>query len=338
MKKNNSQSPRLGFTLTILLLAQFLNGQPQQVAIRDPDYLLLSPFVFISSDKANVFQIALAQTKSDKDNYILLLENHVNDFGISLIDTTHLLDITMRAYLLKAKNGSTWMEEQLFTFPVFKKSINSNSQGIVIAFKLANKDAADVKGQKIGELILHSVDNSGKYRAETKSQVPVTDLSKNFFITYSSKINSKKGSFDDISKFKSNKIIFYSLYAKDIDKIEERLGGPFKTERTKFGVINYYTTEYGKYMIEFKENKSVKIEFIPMLKIKYLGRLFVSDSYPIEITGCNCGEYSSKATSGIFNEKRNDGVIYTFRDKLPHRINFYNDGIKYLEKVIVEEY
>jgi hypothetical protein len=338
MNNNNNQPTRLVFILTILLLAQFINGQSQQLALRDPNYELLTPFVFMSSDKANVFRIALAQTKSDKDNYIVLLENHVNDFGINVVDTTNLLDIKMRAYFIKSKNKSTWMEEQLFTLPVFKKSINSNSKGIVIAFKLANTDAVDLKGQKIGEFVLHSIDNSGKYRAETKSQVPVIDQTKDFFVTYSSKIISKKGSFDDISNFKSNKIIFYSLFSKDIDKINERLGVPLKTEQTKLGIINYYSTKYGKYLIEFKENMSIKIEFTPELKIKYLGRLFVSDNYPIEITGCNCGEYSSKATSGIFNDKRSDGVIYTFRDKLSHRINFYNDGVKYLEKVVAEEY
>jgi len=337
MTDKNNRSTRLFLILTILLLGQFIKGRSQQLAIRDPNYVLLTPFAFMSPDKANVFQIALAQTKSDKDNYILLLENHVNDFSIDLVDTAHIVDITMRAYFLKSKNGSTWMEEQLFTLPVFKKSINSNSKGIVIAFKIANTDAVDLKGQKIGEFVLHSIDNSGKYRTETKSQVLIKDPTKNFFVTYSSKIISKKGSFDDISKFKSNKIVFYSLFTKDIDKINERLGSPFKTEQTKLGTINYYVTEYGQYMIEFKENKSVKIEFTPKLKIKYLGRLFVSDSYPIEITGCNCGEYSSKETSGTFNDKRNDGVIYTFR-KSSHRINFYNDGIKYLEKVVAEEY
>lgn len=46
----------------------------------------------------------------------------------------------------------------------------------------------------------------------------------------------------------------------------------------------------------------------------------------------------SKEISGIFNDKQSDGVIYTFREKSSHRINFYNDGVKYLGKVVAEEY
>lgn len=337
---NNTRTFGLTMTqwLTILLVGLFFNGYTQQLVVKDPTYTLLTPFVPMSGDKANVFQIALGQVKTDKNNYVLLLENHINDFSLDIIDTTHLVDILMKAYTVKSRNGSTWMEEIRLTLPVFKKSVPSNSKGILIALSLTGTDAYDLKGQMIGDFVIHEIDNSGKYRSETKSQVSIKDPAKKFFITYSSKITTSKGSFDDISKFKTNKIVFYSLFSKNMNLVNEKLGTPIKSEQENATTINSYETPLGHYNIEFKDNRSTRIEFVPKIKIKYIGKLFILESYPLEITGCNCGEFSSKETSGSFGDKQEYGIIYTFKDKSAHRISFKSDGVKYLEKVVAEDY
>ncbi len=324
--------------LTILLVGLFFNGYTQQPVVNDPTYTLLTPFVPLSGDKANVFQIALGKVKTDKNNYVLLLENHINDFSLNIIDTTHLVDILMKAYTLKSKNGSTWREEILLTLPVFKKSVTSNSKGILIVFSLAGTDAYDLKGQMIGDFIIHKIDNSGKYRREIKSQVSIKDPAKKFFLTYSSKITTTKSSFDDISKFKTNKIVFYSLFSKTMNLVNEKLGAPTKSEQKKVTTINSYETTLGNYNIEFKDNRSTRIEFVPKIKIKYIGKLFILESYPLEITGCNCGEFSIRETYGSFGDKQEYGLIYTFRDKSAHRIIFESDGVKYLERVVAKDY
>lgn len=324
--------------LTILLVGLFFNGYTQQLVVKDPSYTLLTPFVALSGDRANVFQIALGQIKTDKNNYVLLLENHINDFSLDVIDTTHLVDILMKVYTVRSRNGSTWMEEIRLTLPVFDRSVASNSKGILIGFSLTGTDAFDLKGQTIGDFVVHEIDNSGKYRSETKSQVSIKDPGKKFFITYASKITTNKGSFDDISRFKTNKIAFYSLFSKSLSSISQKLGTPTKSEQRNATTFNSYETPLGYYNFEFKDDRSTRIEFVPKIRIKFIGKLFIIDSYPLEITGCNCGEFTSKETSGSSGDKQEYGVIYTFRDKSAHRISFKSDGVKYLEKVVVEEY
>jgi hypothetical protein len=310
----------------------------QTLTVKDARYKLVTAFQKLSNAKDNIFAIALARRNGDTENYYLLLENHLADFSQELIDTTDLVDLQVKGYLVKNRGSSSWMEQQFFIFPLIDRNVSSNSKGIVVAFKISSTDAHDIRNQNVGNFILHGVDTTGKYRMESRSDILINGDASKFFAINATKITATKGSFDNLARYKSKPIVLYSLFYKDFQSVEKILGQPVDSLSRGQELAYQFQTADGRYDIVFRNNRSNSITLIPRARIKYVGKLFFFDKFPFEVTGCACGEFSQKETSSSSDKnKRGDGVIFTARDKSSHRIMFHFDGVKYLEKVTVEE-
>lgn len=318
--------------LLILILSSVLitNGQ---TVITDKNITALTKFQTVNNSKDEKYSLCLAKDNTRK-KYLLLIEHQIYDYSKDLMDT---IGFSIRLDVHKdIKRGPySWLEqERLLLFPA-QEQPKTNTKGRVFAFEISDTLLYDVKKQRLGELILiHTYKN--QYNTVTKKDVGLSDIGKNFFINNCSLINlgSVKGSFDDISIYKTKLIPLYSLFKKDTVYINKILGVSIQTNIIKDGLKeNTYITDEGKYIITFQHDLVNNINMYPKKKFKYIGKLFIMDKIPFEITNCNCGEYSTKES---YHETE-DGIVNTFIDKTQHRIMFYKKG-RYLEKVVVEIY
>jgi len=320
--------------LILLFASSFLTKG--QTIITSSNYTALTKFQTVNSSKDEKYNLSLAKL-STTGKHILLLEHVIVDYSKNLMDTAGI-SIQLDVYKEIKRGTNTWAEmDKVFLFPTANQPA-TNSTGRVFSFDLPDTLLYDIKNQKIWEFTLINKDTKSKYNTTVKSQIGLSDIGKNFFITNNSTINLKntKGSFDDISTYKTKLIPLYSLFRKDSTYLSKNLGTSNETSSAGNLLKKIYITNEGKYVITFQDNLASEIEMFPTKKYKYIGQLFIIDKMPFEITNCNCGEYSTKATRSSGNNTT-DGIINTFKDKTQHRILFSNKG-RFLEKVTVEVY
>jgi hypothetical protein len=323
-------------TFLILILLSFLIVDGQTI-ITSTNFTALTKFQTINNSKDEKFNLCLAKDNS-RNKYILLIEHQIFDYSKDLMDTSGF-SIQLEVYQTIKRGSSSWAEtDKVFLYPAAEQP-TTNSKGRVFAFGISDTLLYDIKKQRIWQLTLINTDTKSQYHSVSKVQIGLSDLGKNFFITNCSLLNlgNIKGSFDDVSKYKTKLIPLYSLFRKDTIYINKIIG---KATETKIignnSIRNIYITDEGKYIITFQDNLASEIEMFPKKRFKYIGKLFIIDKVPFELINCNCGEYSTKET-GSSGDKSTDGIINTFVDKTQQRIEFSQKG-RYLEKVRVEIY
>jgi len=322
--------------LLILIVYYILNVNGQTI-ITSKNFTALTKFVTANNSKDEKYSFCIAKDNS-RNKYIFIIEHQISDFSKDLMDTAGF-SIQLETYQSIKRGAKSWAEiDKIFLFPAVEQPL-TNSKGRTFGFEISDTLLYDIKKQKIWQLTLINTDTKSKYHSISKVQVGLSEIGKNFFINNCSIINlgNNKGSFDDISKYKTKLIPLYSLFRKDTVYITKILGKIIETkiiQNNKF--TNTYLTNEGKYIITFQDNLVNEIEMYPNKKIKYVGALFIIDKIPFELTNCNCGEYSTKETSSS-GENSTIGLINTFVDKTQHKIEFCQKG-RFLEKVTVEIY
>ncbi len=291
------------------------------VKLNDSRFALLTGFSPIGGDKENIILIALAKYTIDaKKGYALLLENHVKDFRFDLIDTTGLY-LQMNTYILRQLTARkiSWMEESSVLLRRMNVLPSSDSKGIVVAFPLTDEEMGDLKKELISSLFIinEGIAANGNL-IQSSSQYRVDEPVKSMFVKNVAKIPVNKTRFADVSRFKTNKIPFYSLMNKSEEDIVKRLGESVKQVNLLFSGVffKFYETADAEYQISYEKNISNRITMTPKFKLKYSEYSFYTDvnGYPFELTGCNCGEF--------IVEQSEAGVDYTYRDKRKHQIRF----------------
>lgn len=137
-------------------------------------------------------------------------------------------------------------------------------------------------------------------------------------------MKNAKGSFEDLTKYKTNLIPLYSLFRKDSAYVSKKLGTSIASKLDEEeGIKKTYKTQNGTYVINFKQGLSNAIEMYPNKEIEYLGSLFMIDRAPFEVVDCKCGLYTSEVyeASGEDPGDHSYGSINTFQDKTQHLIN-----------------
>ena len=323
---------KISFLILLLVSVFLIKGQ---TLITSSNYTTLTKFQTVNSSKDEKYNLSLAKLNTT-GKHILLVEHIIVDYSKNLMDTAGI-SIQLDIYKEIKRGTNTWAEmDKVFLFPTANQPA-TNSTGRVFSFDLPDTLLYDIKNQRIWEFTLINKDTKSKYTT-VKSQIGLSDIGKNFFITNSSAIRLKntKGSFDDISTYKTKLIPLYSLFRKDSSYISKNLGESSEANVAGDILKKIYITQEGKYIITFQDNLASEIEMFPIKKYKYIGKLFIIDKIPFEITNCNCGEYSTRGT-GSSGNSITDGIINTFKDKTQHRILFSNKG-RFLEKVSVEIY
>jgi hypothetical protein len=304
-----------------------------QTKITDKNFTQLTPFVAINKDKANMSAIALGKVnEAGKTKYCLLMEN-TYDYGVTPIDTTGLT-VTLETYFSRKTPKLSWCEDQETALRPSGLQPTSNTKGKVVSLYLPDSTACDLKNQILSSIKIENETYKNKMRsASSEKFFSLPAPAKSFFITNSAKITAAKGSFDDISKFKVNKIPLYSLMLKKEAQVEARFGKPVSLKDTyNDQVIKTYTSEHGRYEIIYKKDSTVKeINMYPKYRFKYIGPLFVINKVPYELTGCNCGDARV--------EEGHETIYYHFKDKRKHAITFRRtkENMNILDRVTVEE-
>jgi len=322
--------------LLILIVYSILEVNGQTI-ITSKNFTALTKFVTTNNSKDEKYSFCIAKDNS-RNKYVFIIEHQLSDFSKDLMDTVGF-SIQLEIYQIIKRGAKSWSEiDKIFLFPTIEQPL-TNSKGRTFGFEISDTLLYDIKKQRIWQLTLINADTKSKYHSVSKEQIGLSDIGKNFFINNCTLINlgNVKGSFDDISKYKTKLIPLYSLFRKDTVFISKVLGKFIETkmvQNNKF--INTYITVEGKYIITFQDNLVSEIEMYPKKKIKYIGQLFLIDKIPFELTNCNCGEYSTKET-GSSGENSTTGIINTFVDKTQHKIEFCQKG-RFLEKVTVEIY
>lgn len=321
-------------SLFLLLASSFVIQA--QTTITSKNFSTVAKFQNVTSNKEEKYNLALAKNSST-GTYALLVEHTISDFSKNLMDTAGL-SIKLEVYKEIKRGAKTWAETDMVSLLPTATQPTTNSKGRVYAFNLPDILLNDIKNQKIWQFTLVNENPKSEYHAVSEKQIGFTDQGKNFFLTNSALLvpKSKQGSFADMTAYKTKLIPLYSLFRKDISTVDKVLGKPIETNTQNNFFKNTYVTAEGKYVIRFKENLTDEIELFPTKKFKYIGPLFLIDKFPFELTNCNCGEYTSKETSGS-GKYISDGLINTFRDKTQHKIEFSKKD-RYLEKVIVRIY
>ncbi|HAS40625.1 MAG TPA: hypothetical protein DCS93_09100 [Microscillaceae bacterium] len=308
------------FLLPLFTVVFTLNVYAQKVV--GPHFSLQSGFVKYSSDK----KIALGKINSaDEKGYVFFVYHKLVDFSKSLIDTSRLT-LEIQSYRLRSYGKKSWMDQDKFELSKTKiQPKTTDKHAVLVSFFLPNALASDVKGKLLSGLKF--INRFGRNGVMARGTQP-TRTAKSFFVTYANRIGFHKGSFENTAKYKSKPIVLYSLLEKTKSVVETKLGKHATLKTLGRGTTKAsYQTAQAKYEIEYEGEKAIRIVCYPIPRFKFVDYLFIEYKYPIEITGCNCGAFTSK--------KYSDTVVYYFRDKASHTIRFEEKG-RFLEKIIVD--
>lgn len=320
-------------TVLLFLFVIGLNALNAQTVITTPGIVTLVKFQPITTYEGQKYSMAI--TKDTKNNkYSLIIEHTITDFSKHLMDTVGL-SMQLRIYKNIVRGSANIPERDKIKLQRAPNQPKTNTKGIVYAFAISDTLLNDIKKQKIGEMTLI---NSWSSTGSTSESIATSKAGTDFFIINAPLINTgtTKGSFNEITAYKAKPITLYSLFLKDQDQINKILGQPVKSSSKKY-LVNTYQTQEGKYEIIFDEQKAKYITLYPVKKFKYTEELLVIDKIPFELTGCNCGEFSTAKTSS--SGPKDDGytgIVFSFKDKTnkDQVIRIFQNG-RFVEKAEV---
>jgi hypothetical protein len=320
---------------TVLLLLFFIFNYlvNAQTVITTPGITTLVKFQPISSYEGQKYSMAIAKDIKTK-KYSVLIEHTITDFSKSMMDTIGLsMQLTVYKSIVRGAVTSSERDKMLLQPAVVQPK--TNTKGTVYAFAISDTLLNDIKKQKIWDITLINRRSPTSSSSEGIATSKTGDV---FFITNASLINTgtTKGSFDAVAVYKTKPIVLYSMFLKDPDQISKVLGQPTKSTSEKY-LVNTYQTLEGKYVIVFEDQKATWITLYPTKKFKYTDELLVIDKVPFELTGCNCGEFSTGKIGS--NSPKDDGTVgisFSFKDKTKKDqvIRIFQKG-RFVEKVEV---
>jgi hypothetical protein len=321
------------------LFAQKRSAKKVPVTLpKDQNYTFLSRYYKINNTNEEVYLMAIA--KNHNSGYALIIEHKLINFSYHLLDTAGI-NMNLTVYIPKKTANSSWMQEDVIFLKKSKIQPERAENKILVAFDLPDSIVFDIKGKHLGDPEFVNI-------TKTKDGIPLRITSSvggtiqsegnKIFIENAAKLVSAKGSFDSALPYKQNPIPFYSLMLKTQDEIEHRLGKPVEIGKVVDGPVEnvgkprlIYQTPEGKYIINFSNNTSYEITIYPTKKFQFIEKDFFINKYPIELTNCNCGAYTSDTGGG--NQSYFE-IINSYQNRTQHRIKFNADG-RYLQYVKV---
>jgi hypothetical protein len=236
----------------------------QNLTIQSDEYKVLTQFEQVNGSKSTDGAKEFIALSSYGDHYAILMENIViNDYSEKVqvyeIDETSL---ELQFFNVKKEGNSSYSCSDKILLKPCNIQPNSNTKGFLIAFELSKEYAFDIKGKTLSNIKLIEKSDNSKM---TTPHGPTTET-KDFFIRHQSKITSKKGSFVDLERYKTDKIPLYSLLHQVKRDIINSMGAPSKKNISKHSLAKYrndsvyhYENIIGNYEISFKGDISYYI-------------------------------------------------------------------------------